>query len=129
MLMCFFSGFNFNVTDSHGNTALHLAVHFLPDHLNITSRLINLGIDITARNSAGLNPIDTACSTNNLPILQTLLDNICLLGDTVDYLQPEEQQMEYTALLAAASSGHHEALQTLVANGINVNTVMDPQGG
>ena len=124
----FFLDYDLAKRDNNGNTALMMAVTNFSDHLHIIRELINLGSPCNLRNSSGWDAIDLACLKNADRCLDILLRQRAEQPPE-QQPSPEELEMNYTALSAAARHGHYDCLQLLIRPGVDVNLVMHPEEG
>jgi ankyrin repeat protein len=103
------AGGHFDITDTDGNTPLHIA-----ESLNIASWLLASGANPAAQNIRGETPLHQACSDSRLDLVTRLLQ----AGAPVDH----RTKIGWTPLMFA----HHiDISETLIRHGANVNAVAD----
>ena len=136
------SGFNLNVTDKYGSNGLALAIK--RGNFNFVQMLIEIGIDIYAKDYFGLNPLLYACKFGKTEIFKYLMslskydiDTVdskgyncyiyATLSDSVEILKYLDKNSEWSkntrdnAYSAAESNRKLKALEYFNKNNIYIN--------
>jgi ankyrin repeat protein len=110
------SGANPNVRDEHLCTPLYHAV--ANRCLKAVRLLLEAGADIHKEESCGWTPLSLACHRGYTNIVKEMVR-------TRESLDKKTGPVGQTALIAAASQGHHGVVALLLAEGVDVNLTDD----
>ncbi|ALA62382.1 ankyrin repeat family protein [Turkeypox virus] len=72
--LLFYNNIDLNIKDDLGNTPLHYACDYI-DGINMVKILIDKGVNMDVRNIAGISPLECAINTNNICLVEILLNN------------------------------------------------------
>lgn len=101
-----------NELKNWSNATIYNASRF--GHVETLKKLLKYGLgDITGQDSEGWSPLHWASATNNLPIVQLLLDN----GSTIDIKDKDGA----TSLYIASGRGHKNIVKLLLDKGAKIN--------